>query len=113
MSAIKIDTSNIIIYPYDIIDMLALNKRYINYNKEVLAKIAIEVISEYKKAVMSEKASDQTFFDDELLFDDIFDYMLKRLGELFTTYDIAYLVNDIFNHLEDIFFDEGCIEYFS
>lgn len=113
MSAVIVDTTNINIAPFDIINMLADRKCYVEYSKEVFSKIALEIIEEYKKAILKEGQSNTAVFDDEELFDEIYDYMLERLDEVFSTADIAYLVNDILIQLEDILFDEGCIKYHS
>lgn len=113
MSAVRVDTTNIIIVPFDVINTLIARKRYEEYNKEVFSQIALEVIEEYIKAVLNDNGSNTAIFDDEELFDEIYDYMLKRLDEIFSTADIAYLVNDVMIQLEDILFDEGLIEYHS
>lgn len=111
MSAVRIDTANIVIVSYDIIKIVSKNKRFIDFSNEVIEKIVLEIIAEYKKIVNPDNKGKTAIFDDELLFDDIYDYMLLKLREIFSTADIALLVNDVISHLEDIYFDEGLIEY--
>lgn len=110
MSAIKINTTEFMISTNDVFDMLVQNEKYDGYDKEDISKIVHEVIAEYKKAILSDDQK-ETMFDDELLFDDIYDYMLKSLDESFSTADVASIVNDIICYIEDINFDKGIIEY--
>lgn len=111
MSAVKVDTQNINIAANDIAKYMTENKRYEEYSKEVIEKIAFEVVEKYKKAVLIQKEANEIVFDDEELFDDIYDYMHKKLKEVFSSADIAYIVNDVFMQIEDLLFDEGLIEY--
>lgn len=110
MSAIKINTSEFIISNNEVLDMLVENEKYNGYNKDDISKIVSEVISEYKKAILSDDESD-IVFDDELLFDDIYDYVLSNIDESFSTADVASIVNDIISYIEDVNFDKGIIEY--
>jgi hypothetical protein len=111
VSAVRIDTTNIIIAPFDVFNQIAQKSRYLQYDNAVLEKIVLEVVAEYVKVVKPN--NDISIFDDELLFDDIYDYMLKKLEEIFSTADIAFIVNDVMCFVEDIFFDKGLIQYAS
>jgi len=37
--------------------------------------------------------------------------MLKKLNEVFSSADIAYIVNDVFMQVEDMLFDQGRLQY--
>lgn len=111
MSAIKVDIQNIDLTDNNIANDLKDNKRYEDYGNDVVEKITYEVVEKFKKALVSKKASRSVVFDDEELFDEIYDYMLKKLNEVFSSADIAYLVNDICMQVEDVLFDKGLVEY--
>ena len=111
MSTIRINTANMKIAPDDIVLQVANNKRYSDYNNEVLRDIILEVISVYKNALSVNDNIKIKMIDDEELFDETYDYMLNKIGEMFSTADIAYLVDDVLSYIEDVFFDEGLIEY--
>ena len=113
MSAIKVDTNNLSILSHDVANSLAEKKRYEEYGREVIEKIASEVVDRYKKAIASGKGKNEVIVDDEELFDETYDYMLKKLKEVFSTADIAYIVNDVFIEIEDLLFDEGILQYHS
>jgi len=70
MSAIKVVTQNINIMAKKIANDLAINKRYEEYGKDVIEKIALEVVGKYEKALLSNKDNDEVIFDDEELFDE-------------------------------------------
>ena len=110
MSIIRINASNIDIYNDDILNLVVKKKRYSDINHNVLKNIVLEVISAYKNTVSFDKEK-STLLDDEVLFDEIYDYMLKRLDEMFSTSDIAYMVDDVLCQIEDIVFDKGLLEY--
>jgi hypothetical protein len=111
MSAIKVDTQNISILGSEVVTGLADNKQYESYSEEAVEKIALDVVDNYKKILLSQKPQKEVVFDDEELFDEVYDKMLKKLSEVFSTADIASIVNDVFMRIEDLLFDEGLIEY--
>ncbi len=111
MSALKVDTQNINIQANKIADFMIDNKHYDQYNNEVIEKITFEVIDKLTESFDLNINANEVIFDDEELFDATYDYMLKKLNEVFSTADIAYIVNDVFMQLEDVLFDEGLIEY--
>ena len=111
MSAVKVETQSITIAPNKIAMDLIESKRYEEYSNEVIEKITFEVVEKLKKSLVPEKDSKEIFFDDEELFDEIYDYMLSRLKEIFSSADIADIVNDICLRVEDSLFDKGLIAY--
>jgi hypothetical protein len=110
MSAIKMNTTEFIISTNEVLDMLVGTEKYNSYSKDDISNIVNEVISEYKKAILSDDESD-IVFDDELLFDDIYDYVLKNIDESLSTADVASIVEDIICYIEDVNFDKGNIQY--
>ena len=111
MSAVKIDTQNINILGSEIVSGLAGDKRYESYSEDAIEKIALDVVDNYKKILLSHEPQKEVVYDDEELFDEVYDKMLKKLSEIFSTADIASIVNDVFMRIEDLLFDEGLIVY--
>jgi hypothetical protein len=111
MSAIKIDTKNIMISENEIARSVLENKRFEEYSDDKIKEIAFEAIEKCKKAMISSSKENEINLDDEELFDETYDYILKKAGKELSSADIAYIVNDVFMQVEDMLFDQGKLQY--
>ncbi len=110
MSSIKVDTKNVLISENEIAVNISESKRYDELSNEQIKEIVTSVLDKCKNEFSSEKGR-ELILDDEKLFDETYDYMLKKMGKELPSAEVAYVINDVFMQVEDMLFDQGKLQY--
>ncbi len=86
--------------------------RYDDYDGKELKKIIDDVLlvgSEYVASL--EIGNDGVHYNDEEAFDYILDYMLKEIGDIKESADIAKLVDDVVYYFQEMLEEKGLLVY--
>ncbi len=110
MSSLKIDTKNILISEKEVAKTISDNKKYEELDSEQIQKIVVKVFEKARNEFANTKGR-ELVLDDEKLFDETYDYILKKLGKEMPSAEVAYVINDLFMQMEDILFDQGKLQY--